>query len=173
MTQTFGDIDLAREIHAAYNGNVWGSVPEGWRHLGAGSYRSAYLHLDSMTVYKVGDYEQNIMEAANSRRLRRAHLSLSVEIGIPRTRTFRVKSTEYRYGRAIPECVVAQEYVIGDFAIACDSMYDSGFPCSCESDPCHGRIMEEIEQNTGISDIHSENVLIDLDERWWIIDIAM
>lgn len=153
------------------------SVPDNFKRIGEGAYRTVFLDEESGIVYKVGNYKCNVSEAAAARKLaKRSTKELSFDLRIPRTRTFRMPSDATdRYGHKIPQCVVAQEFVKGAVETWCDlSSYGHDNPeCSCQRHgECFADILTEIEEWSGLFDIHSENVLMDENGVFWIVDLA-
>lgn len=178
---TFGSREVARDLFewtiANERDKDMERAPEGFYFLGAGCYRYAYLHTESDLVYKVGTYSENIKESANARRLiRRSTRQLGFDLHIPRTRTYRMRSTMHEfYGYNMPNCVVVQEYAPDAQFTECDAIddwMDITPPCSCNNSPCYADVLREITRWSRLDDIHYGNVLVDNAGRFWIVDLA-
>lgn len=175
MTETIGNRDTALMLHRYFGKDESKRAPKGFRRIGSGCYRTAYLERATNTVYKIGDYSANVHESAMSRRLRRRSTrNLGFDLYIPRTRTYRVPSVPYR-GRHYPECVSAQEFAEGARFTACDaqdSWMDDVPDCSCKAPLCYAVVLERIIEFSGLEDIHYANVLVDSSEVFWLIDMG-
>lgn len=178
MTTTIGSHETALMLHKHFNGDMdnYKRAPKGFRRIGSGCYRTAYLERATDTVYKIGSYSANIHESATSRKLRRKSTrSLGFELVIPRTRTYRTPSTSGWNNRAYPSCVVAQEFAKDSKFTDCDAQNDWMVdipPCNCKAPLCFAIVHQRIIEFSDLSDIHSSNVLVDRQNRFWLIDMG-
>lgn len=177
---TFGSRETATMLFNHYNGDpdlaLERRAPKGFRRIGDGAYRTAILDKANNIVYKIGDYDSNVSESWNSRRLRRRSTArLPFELYIPRTRTYRMKGVQNPWGAKWPQCVSVQEYAQGARPTICaKSRYDYGFEraCTCRRPICHSEVANIIADFTELDDLHFNNVLIDRFNVYWLIDIA-
>lgn len=182
-TQTFGDRDTAMMLYTHFNGESDSNrrSPNGFRRIGTGAYRTAILDKSSNIVYKIGDSGENLSEARNSRRLiRKSTRNLGFNVRIPRTRTFTVPSAmcanSFYEGT---DRVIAQEYAVGALYAYCSNYnYWMGWgrapeltTCGCIG-VCRGEALSKLVDWSGLGDIHYGNVLVDMDNTFWIIDMA-
>lgn len=171
---TFGDrataFALLQHYNALMEGNGKPRIP-GFTELGKGSYRHAFLHSESGLVYKVGNYYSNVNESSMSRYLRnKSQRDLPFEVVIPRTRTYRFTGDIGAGGYREPVCVSVQEYAADAEPTVCEIEY--GGDCTCDHDPCYTSVWDYIENWSGLCDMHSDNVLVDSLDRFWLIDMA-
>ena len=177
---TLGSQDLARVIGEWHNGahHFNQKPPSGFRHIGTGSYRTAYLHEDSNLVYKCGTYWCNIAESYMARRLiNRSQRELDVRVRIPRTTTYRIRNyanpSDYR--DEVLCRVVVQEYAENTHDTHCTS-WDYVSPCDCygwNGGRCYRELWEYLGRWAGLSDMHHENIRHNRDtNEFWIIDLA-
>ena len=179
MTTTFGDVNVAKQIYNhTFGQNTWPPprAPKGFKRVGSGAYRDAYLHKPSGLVYKVGDYDSNVSESYVSRKLRRKSTrGLGFELYVPRTRTYRMPSYAWNDGDAPePMCVVVQEFAASARHTTCE-LFDGwreNRKCSCRQTPCFADILTTIEQWSEVEDIHGGNVLVDKNKTYWLIDMG-
>lgn len=139
-------------------------TPEGWKYLGSGAFRKAYL-APSGTVYKVQHSfwdEDNIREMENIERI----------------------SGKPFPGWRVPKCtlyvvedvpVIAMEYVKGSQTNKCQSLFRYAEESVCDCTPVNGK-HEGHDWNTirnlwNIQDVHGANVLRYKDEMV-LIDVA-
>jgi hypothetical protein len=129
-------------------------VPEGWKFLGNGDSREAYLGPDRM-VYKVPrlDFEQSEQEHARVWRIRRT--KLPEWLVIPKV---------YFHS---PTGISVMEYMEGKMPGWCWG------ECSCGTPVCWLKRLTWIEANLSVYDVHTENVLILADGRIAIIDLGI
>lgn len=176
MTTTFGDHATARELWGSYSVSSPWQSPKNLKLIGEGASRDAYLDKSSNLVYKIGDSEANAYEAYMARRLaKKSKKALGFNLHIPRTRTYRMPDEVYG-GRLVRSYVTAQEYAANARPTECDMYYQWAQPdakCSCNHTPCFIAVHEAIAEWSGLEDIHSENVLIDNNDTFWLIDLAL
>lgn len=140
-----------------------GILPDGWRYIGEGISRFAYLSPEGV-VYKVGSDFSNEWEFENFSRLMVDYHY------IMQTTRFRIpKMALYHVG---VDTVIAAEYVPnkGKFDCARNYYYGNDF-CSCNQPICYHDMVDVIEATLGISDIHFDNVHIDSEGNFWVIDL--
>jgi hypothetical protein len=178
MTTTkIGSHAAARFIFDYANGpGIYGNdAPEGWKYLGAGCNRAAYLAPDGF-VYKVGNSEDNRQDSFNSRTYRRNRALRALGINIPRANLYRMPNDPtwgwHRW-------VVAMEFVDQHESkvFHCSkwmghSWADEGCTCEPVGRMCWDDVRIAIQKITGWSDLHDGNVIFDQDERIWIIDLG-
>jgi len=176
-----GSAVIARALYRHFNGTprtydrMSGSgfkrAPNGFRRIGSGCYRVVYLHKESGLVYKIGDNDANFYEAENASRLRaKSSADLGFELVVPRTRYVTVDENA-GMGMAI------QEFAPNARATYCMTQYNWGgvsdYDCTCKrKDVCYGDVHRAVEAWSGLEDIHCYNVLVDRDDRFWLIDLA-
>jgi hypothetical protein len=168
MTQTFGDSVLAGRLYSrtknngSYNNDS--PAPKGFKKIGSGCYRVAYLHRPTEIVYKVGSAHTNLEESRNARALsRRSTRGMRFNLHIPRTRTYLMNDG----GR-----VIAQEFAKGAKGTYCSAIYGYESGCSCEREVCFATVLDTIRKWSGLEDIHEKNVLVDKKNVFWFIDLA-
>ncbi len=178
---TIGNLDTARILFKHFEQDDYGPARpalKGFRKIGSGCYRTAYLEVATDTVYKIGEYDANVDEAYNARRLRRRSTrSLGFRLYIPETRTYAMPSGMSWNGHSYRRCVSAQEYAANAKATECaaqDDWMDEVPPCNCagKGPICFAIAHQRIMEFSGLSDIHYENVLIDNAGVFWLIDLA-
>lgn len=169
MTQTIGDEVLATRLHKRLSTPGIRRAPNGYRKIGEGCYRSAYLHRPTETIYKIGYDYSNRCEAESAAELREQDFSnLSFDLHIPLTTL---------YPMSHDTSVVAMEFAKGAKPTHCMTQtysYNREYDCSCKlpGGMCFTDIHDEIESATGICDIHSGNVLVTPDLTFWLIDLG-
>ena len=150
-------------------------APKGFKRIGGGSYRSAFLHVESGLVYKLGDFKSNKSEAANARKLRsKSPEGLPAELHIVETIALMLPShTDYWGGVVRNNCSV-QEYAANAKPTQCKRMsyYSDSERCTCRHEVCNFHMMEAIMRWSGLDDMHAYNFLWD-GVKYWLIDIAM
>jgi hypothetical protein len=165
---SIGDPTTARRLHVYYGDDCpeIKRAPNGFRRIGAGASRVAILEKSTGTVYKIGDTDANVNEAYTSRKLsRKSTRSLGFDFKVPVTRTYLADHLT-RVG--------AQQFVKGR-STYCSSQDDwmSVIPdCDCRFTPCFKTVLDRLTEFTGLYDIHGENVLVDKNATFWIIDMA-
>lgn len=176
---TIGSLETARALHRHFNGREGSKpAPKGFSYVGAGCYRVVYLERATNTVYKLGNYDSNVNEAYMSRKLaRKSTRSLGFELRIPKTRTFRVPNSSNRYGYSYPVRVVAQEYAGNARSTYCasqDDWMEDVPPCDCKpySNICWTEVHKRVIEFSGLGDIHGQNILMDTNKVFWLIDMA-
>lgn len=106
-----------------------------FRYLGSGCYRSAYLHIATNVVYKVGDehymQEQEVEAAQGLRKF------IWQAVYVPKTELFKVTRFDW---------VVAMEFIEAPLAVESGGSYESA---------CH----EEWRRKGGSNDMHRKNWL--------------
>lgn len=144
-------------------------APRGFRRIGSGSYRVAYLHVASNLVCKLeidNSEASNSMESENAAILADKVFNLPFTLRIPRTVTHRVGGTS----------VNIQDFAGRASVTYCKVMENWGKvqnPCSCKSNVCFEDVHDKVSKATGLIDIHSENVLINRDTmEFWLIDLG-
>lgn len=177
---TIGDAQTARMLfeHFGRGNELHRRAPNGFRRIGEGCYRTAYLDKKNSVVYKIGSYEANISESEISRKLRRkSSKSLGFTLRIPHTRTYRMPITN-QYGNDYPNNVIAQEFAANSNFTYCNSQ-DAWMaeipPCNCKgrSEICFAEVHDKVASFSGLSDIHGANLLMDKDKAFWLIDMSM
>lgn len=153
------------------NGTGYKRSPKGYRRIGAGCYRTAYLHRESSTVIKIGNNYANECEADNAANLYEKPRPEGLDIIVPRTTLVKMPDKVIR-GRSIATNVIVQEYAADARLTHCDSLY--GMRCTCRrpANKCFGPVLRDIEYWSGLDDIHGGNVLMDKHERFWLIDLG-
>ncbi len=181
---TIGSLETARMLNTHFSDSWCRRSPNGFNKVGEGTYRMAVLEKDTNVVYKLGDYQSNISEAYNARRLRRKSTrNLGFVLHIPRTRTYRMPSTRYKrpyrdYDEVFQHCVVAQGYAgKGTKWTYCASQDDwmMNVPdCNCynRSKICFTTVHQRVIEFSGLDDIHCGNILIDRNNEFWLIDLG-
>lgn len=155
-------------------------APKGFKRIGDGCYRVAFLEKSTSTVYKIGEHWCNAAEAANARRLsKKSTRSLGFELVIPATRTYRVSDAEPNWrGISQRRSVVAQEFAANArqaYCPAMDTWMENVPACTCKRkglNVCLKDVHDRLEEWSGLSDIHGGNVLLDNQGRLWFIDLA-
>lgn len=162
--------------YSPYDQNGFKRSPNGFKRIGAGAFRVAYLEKSTETVYKIGMPKVNVRESVNARRLRRKSTrSLGFDLVIPQTTTFRTPNIVDYVGRPVVNRVVAQEFAKGAKHTYCRMMdfeWHDHVTCTCKNTPCFNEVHRVIGEFTGLLDIHSGNVLMDKKGTFWLIDIA-
>lgn len=176
MTRTLvGNIASARRIAAYVEADAPMAKPKGFRYLGEGCYRTAYLEKSTKTVYKVetGGECSNYVEVDNARRLiRKSTRSLGFDLTVVRTRLFDTSSSS-RWGTTVN----AQEFAIGADITFCEAeaFYMDPVPdCSCRKPfgLCFVEVQNRVKDWSGLQDVHSENILVDKKGMFWLIDMG-
>lgn len=141
-------------------------APEGWRYLGAGCTRTAYLSPGGV-VYKVGESHTNLREAEASRKFRKRKSLADQLVFVPKARNWAVMdedSFERQY-------VIAMEYIDGKHTV-CRASYAS---CNCRTFGapymCYSLLMDWLFEQ-GLHDMFSGNVLHTADNKFYIIDLG-
>lgn len=174
---TIGDRNTALMLgrHFTYPDGYMGGfkrAPNGFRRIGDGVYRVAFLERATSTVYKIGDTWSNLNEAKTSQKLRRkSSRSLGFELRVPHTRAWYVGSTNPDGESNI---INAQEFASGGKNTYCkaqDTWMDD-HPCTCKRNVCYAKVLEAVSEWSGLDDIHCENVLIDKAGVFWLIDMG-
>jgi hypothetical protein len=143
------------------------SRPEGWKRIGGGCFRSAWLSPDGV-IYKVehayGSYGQsNSEEYENVVRILTGNKSHPY-VSIPRVTYYALD------GRG----VIAMEYVKGENPGYCHGCGSGYRHCTTKvRGKCINQIYVEIEKEFGLFDMHSGNVMfIPEQESFVVIDIG-
>jgi hypothetical protein len=139
-------------------------VPSGWKYIGAGITRSAYLGPDGF-VYKVAhawDY-WNINEARAMRNFRTDPFLASIDVTTPRATLWTVEGGK----------VLALDYIDKAGEVECDYNYldREKAPCSCGASPCYGELMQTLYEY-GIADMFPENIHLAADGKYYLIDLG-
>lgn len=160
MTTT-GSVALAQRLLNYCNRQ--GGSDKGFRAIGEGCYRQAFLHLTTNLVYKVGATYINNNEVMNARNLGWGTHNLDgVCVRVPRTEELWIKGDV---------SVIVQEFAADCVWTPCDSAY--GLECTCEMSPCHNDVGERITRWSRLIDIHEENVLFNPNTlEYWFIDLG-
>jgi hypothetical protein len=141
------------------------SAPEGWKYLGDGCTRTAYLSPGGV-VYKVGESHTNLQEARAARRLRNKKSLADQLVFIPKARNWRVG---YECGSS--QYVIAMEYINGKHTV-CRASYTE---CNCRTFGapymCYSLLMDWLSEQ-GLHDMFSGNVLHTADNKFYIIDLG-
>lgn len=187
---SIGSAETARALYSAFNGEpytrsgYYKKTPKGFRRIGAGCYRTAYLETATNVVYKMGNSSQNLMEWGNARMLRRkSSKSLGFKLVIPRTRAYVMPRRKFMDWQGRPyfrdaDYVIAQEFagkVRKTYCAAQDTWMSDVPACNCKKPAgiCFEQVHERIIDFTGLTDIHGENVLMNKETReFWLIDLA-
>lgn len=165
---TLGSTENAREA-LRLNRRSWiksKDYPNGWKKLGSGGTRNAYLGPDGV-VYKVQHNSMdkcNVDEAAASRRLRDNKRLAAQGVFVPKARTWRVEG----------EHIIAMEYIDGKPS-RCSMGSWNNEKCNCRTfgTPriCFGVLYEMLEQ-WGFNDCFYSNVFHTPDNKIWLIDLG-
>jgi hypothetical protein len=163
----------AAEILAAFqdgeDNGFWGEeipIPGGWRYLGCGMYRTAFLS-PTKVVYKLergrrsniqnnrGEYER-ILEMRYDETVRESVI-------IPKAWLYEIYGTD----------VIAMEFMDGEWT----EWHDGGTGCEYCGERFGGTCaylqFERLESKLGMSDIHSGNaVFIPAQKRWALVDLG-
>lgn len=157
-------------------------APKGFRRLGQGCYRTAILEKSTNIVYKVGNSYSNVHEATNYRKVKRKKTdNLGFSLVIPYTRTVRIPLVkEY-----VPmddhhqrQYVAVQEFTGKAIETECPAdnewIDEADRICNCSrlSPICFATVLDRIRDYTGLLDIHSSNVLMDMSRNFWLIDMG-
>jgi hypothetical protein len=167
---TIGDPATAKMLahHFQYRSPELKPAPKGFSRIGAGCYRVALLERATETVYKLGDYDANVMEAFTSRRLaRKSTKSLGFTLKIPASRTYRTSPHDR---------IIAQEYAKGGKSTYCasqDDWMERTPECDCKRELCFKTVLDRITEFSGLQDIHGSNVLVDSSDTFWLIDMGL
>jgi len=151
------------------NGDGFKRAPNGFRRVGSGCYRVAYLHRESSLVYKIGQQDANYHEVENASRLGALPTGgLGFNLVIPRTEYIEIDDNNG---------IAVQEFAANARATYCMTQYNWGgvsdYDCTCRrKDVCYGDVHRAVEAWSGLEDIHCYNVLVDRDDRFWLIDLA-
>lgn len=138
-----------------YHTDKFRRAPKGFRKIGEGAYRTAYLEQATGLVYKIGDSSTNESEYENWKRVRSLPKFPHAPVKLPTTRL--VKVDDYRK-------VIIQTLVRGrKTTCRCHPWY-----CSCDMYMLRNRL----QLWSGVNDLHGGNVLVDDKGVYWIIDIA-
>lgn len=157
--------------------------PKGWKEIGVGGYRYAYLGPDGV-VYKVmhgtdDGIDINQLEVETARKLRRRKILWRYDIGIPEITGHRVRDADGYWST-----VNAMPYLPTEKVCACPSwhwhwyeesdVYDIKM-CRCrrwgEARTCFGVQYRVMEQELGLLDIWDPNLSY-YDKLTWIIDLG-
>lgn len=163
-----GDPSTAAMLLNHYSG-VKKRAPKGFRKIGEGVSRTAILEVATGIVYKVGDSNDNENEAFTAALLRRSSnkkfsgFTLKIPFTYP-----------YDLDKGM---VLAQEYAANARFTNCsleDSWFKPDAKCTCKrySAKCFTDIHSEVSDYTGLADIHCENLLLDKNGVYWLIDMA-
>lgn len=180
VTMTVGSLDTARMLFRHFGGDQdsYKRAPKGFRRIGAGCYRTVYLEKSTDTVYKIGSHWANTSEAFNARRLRRKSTkSLGFELIVPETRTYRMPAPPSRYGYSVRACVSAQQYAgkaRGTYCASQDDWMEDVPDCDCKSKSpiCWSIVHNRVREFSNLDDIHGENILMDRNGVFWLIDLG-
>lgn len=148
-------------------------APKGFRKVGSGASRTAYLDTAEMVVYKIGGSYDNLDDASMSRVFRRRSTKrLPFNLYIPRTRTYAVGYDEDNER----DYVAVQEFAANCRPTHCNLFYGYMRPtrCTCRRGiNCHAEPLKAIKEWSQLYDIHGENVLWNEKTRtYWLIDLA-
>lgn len=179
MTQTIGSDATARALFSYFKGDPYDNrqtsrscfkrAPKGFRRIGSGCYRVAFLDVAANVVYKMGQNHANIAEAENAERLANMPTdTLPFDLVIPATRVVEIDENA---------SVIVQQFAANARPTDCMTMYNyegfSNYKCTCKRKGlCFGDMLKTVESWSGLGDIHCYNVLMDRDERFWLIDLA-
>lgn len=145
-------------------------APEGFRKIGQGCSRVAYLEKSTDIVYKVGGLWANRHEADISRRLKRKSTrSLGFDLVIPQTRLW------YKDAWTQHKSVNAQTFAKGAKATECAAeAYWDETECNCDKPIglCYFTAIERVAEWSGLEDVHSNNLLVDKKNVLWLIDMG-
>ena len=167
---TLGSIENARIIATA-RADRWArnrALPKGWKKIGQGGTRTAYLGPDGV-VYKVQhdwDFDEcNRDEVKAARRLKKNVFLQRQGVHIPETVGYRVKG----------KTIVAMEYIAGKPSRCNKASWDEKAKCSCRTfgTPriCFGVLYDMLDER-GFNDCYSGNVLYTPDNKIWLIDLG-
>lgn len=136
---------------------------KGWRRIGAGSTRTAYLS-PARVVYKVGDDYINQIEAKRARLARSSKKLADLGVKVPRTRLHHVQ------GRS----VMAMEYVPSAKVADCSSLSTYSYNCDCK--PGKKRLCWSVLYgrlgDLGFYDMWEANVRLTPDNEIYLIDLG-
>lgn len=156
-------------IYAPYD--AYKIAPRGFRTIGGGAFKTAVRETASGLVYKIpkgSDMTDQNLEYENSVSLSRRRSTmkrLGFEVRVPKT-------SRYSFdGRVI----LAQEFVPAK-PTPCGYepfFWDEG-TCSCKRAAgfCFGEARAAIADWANLEDVHSDNILIDVNKVMWIVDIG-
>ncbi len=173
-TMPIGSQSEATEILTAYREgdkkDLWYAdipLPKGWRYLGHGMYRAAFLS-PSGVVYKVetgnriSRMQSNVSEYERILELRFSDDVKETGVIIPKAWLYSVSGRD----------IIAMEYMDGEWA----SGYHSMDECDCAGrfgDMCAWSQFITLESRLGMSDIHEGNaVFIPAQKAWALIDLG-
>lgn len=140
-------------------------APPGWRILGEGTFRRAYLS-PSEVVYKKELFR---IKGVAGNRSEDKNLRKAVEISVPGWRIPEHHLFETEEG--VP--IMAMEYVIGTFMEECYCDTDPEYrycECSRPSGKCIMDILNEPYAHWGLTDTHQDNVIVEEDGTYALID---
>lgn len=152
----------------------------GWKYLGSGCSRNAWLAPDGI-VYKYGDTWENNSEVRNVRRLRRENMRAqlaALNVYIPNVTRYNLSNPR--------EVIIAMEYITGTHTFLCSAamgrwtkdsrpnygskwVYDR--KCDCNFKVCPRDVTLAMEKFR-ISDMHEGNVIVDANQRFCVVDVA-
>jgi hypothetical protein len=169
-----GSESEATEILAAFrskeNAEKWYAdmtLPNGWRYLGHGMYRCAFLS-PSGVVYKI-ETGNRISRLQNNMTEYERILELRFSDVVEKARVIIPKAWLYSVGK---RNVLAMEYMDGDWA----SGYHSLSACDCGDrfgNTCAYTQFAIIERYLNMSDVHGGNaVFIPAQKRWALVDLG-
>lgn len=146
-------------------------APRGFRRIGSGCSRVAFLERATSLVFKIGDRYANENEVLNAEHLASLAQPAGIEIVIPNT--FMVEG----YDNSGYSSVIVQDFAANTRHTHCDAAYN--FPgswvtyrCTCRQSVCFAEVLPVIAEWSGLEDVHGYNVLMDRDSRFWLIDLA-
>jgi hypothetical protein len=144
--------------------------PVGWKEIGNGSTRTAYLSPEKV-VYKVGESENNIMETHVARSLRTNKSLAKHNVFVPKSRNWQVKRADPAWGR---EYVCSMEYIKTRAITDCGSIYGSYRDCDCKPNrnrPCYSEVYKFLTEKMQLQDMWDGNLHYS-NKKFYLIDLG-
>lgn len=157
-----GSMTEAETILAAHKGKT---IPAGWKEIGSGEYRTAYLSPTGV-VYKI---ERGFRKNQSNRGEYERILELRYDKILAGYGAYIPKAWLYECGRTD---VIAMEYVTGaSITLAC--LLDNECKCGPEFSECGWDILDRVSTASGLTDLHRDNVVfIPEQNRVALIDLG-
>lgn len=136
-----------------------GRTPAGFKRLGSGSYRIAYLHKASNVVYKIDRYVDSHSSMSNSGEVENYPVLVNKveEKGLTKVKVPQTSGHEFMLD-AKRVVVCAMEFIAGKLGTE-DSIH-------------YGSDSYTQYRSCGVSDQHGGNYIVDAENNIWVIDLG-